>query len=251
MTCNPASILFTLSLAAVAPLLPAQQGAQQRMEPPHSERMNFAPGGTVRIDEPHGDVYVEGWDQPEVEVTIVKSMPYEYKRKHPEEVSKQLDGVGVVTERKSASEVTISTVRHGRANTDAVIIEYEIHVPRDSKLTIHRATGAVFVLGLTSDIEVECRRGDIQVMLRDTSGYSIDAATRLGTVLSDFEGATKRRRYRFGESYTAASAQPSPRIHLRMGFGGITIKAVPPEAYSSFSVTRADAESPSAGSQKR
>jgi hypothetical protein len=251
MNRNPASILFTLSLGATAPLLPAQQGTQQRIQPPHTEQMTFVPGGTVRIDEPHGDVYVEGWDQPEVEVTVVRSMSYEYKRKHAEEASKHLDGVRVVTERKSATELTISTIHPGRKNTDAVIIEYELRVPRDSKLTIHRATGSVFVVGLTSDIDVECSRGDIQLMLRDSSSYSIDAATKLGTVISDFEGATKLRRYRLGERYATASIQSSPQIFLRMGFGGITIKAVPPEAYSTFSAIRADAESLSAGSRNR
>jgi hypothetical protein len=251
MTCDPASILFALSLAAMAPLLPAQQGTQQRIEPPQTEQMNFASGGTIHIDESHGDVYVEGWDQPEVEVMVVKSMPYEYKRKHPEEASKHLDSVRVVTERKSATELTISTTHPGRKNMDAVIIEYEIHVPRESKLTILRATGSVFVIGVTSDIEIEYSRGDIQLMLRDSSSYSIDAATRLGTVISDFEGTPKLRRYRLGESYATASAPSSPRIHLRMGFGGITIKAVQPEAYSIFSAIRGDADSASAGSQKR
>jgi hypothetical protein len=244
-------VAITLSLAALAPLLPAQQGTQQRIEPPHTEQMNFAPGGAVRIDEPHGDVYVEGWDQAEVEVTVVKSMPYDYKLKHPEEASKHLDGVRVLTELKSATDLTISTMHPGSKNTDSVIIEYEIHVPRDSKLTIHRATGSVFVIGLTSDIEVECSRGDIQLMLRDSSAYSIDAASKLGTVISDFEGTTKLNRYRLGERYSTASGQSARRIHLRMGFGGITIKAVPPEAYSTFSVPRTDAESGSAGSRKR
>ena len=107
MTYKAVSILFTVSLAATAPLMLAQQGTQQRIQPPHTERLTFASGGAVRIDEPHGDVYVEGWDQPEVEVTVVRSMSYEYKRKHAEEASKHLDSVSVVTERKSATELTI------------------------------------------------------------------------------------------------------------------------------------------------
>jgi hypothetical protein len=237
-------VAITLSVAALAPLLPAQQGTQQRIQPPHTQLVNFAPGGAVRIDEPHGDVYVEGWDHAEVEVTVVKSMPYEYKRKHPEEASKHLDNVSVVTELNSATELTISTMHPGSRNTDSVIIHYEIHVPRDSRLTIHRATGSVFVVGLTSDIEIGCGRGDIQLMLRDSSEYSIDAVSKFGTVISDFEGTTKLKRYRLGERYSTgprASGQSAPRIHLRMGFGGITIKAVPPEAYSTFSAPRADA----------
>jgi hypothetical protein len=159
--------------------------------------------------------------------------------------------VRVVTERKSPAELTISTMHPGSKNTDAVIIKYEIHVPRESKLTIHRATGSVFVIGLTSNIEVECSRGDIQLMLRDSSAYSIDAASKLDTVISDFEGTTKLRRYRLGERYATANTQSPPGIYLRMGFGGITIKAVPPEAYSTFSAIRADADSASAGSRKR
>ncbi|HTB16451.1 MAG TPA: hypothetical protein VK752_33015 [Bryobacteraceae bacterium] len=248
---NPVSILFALSLAAIAPLLPAQQGTQQRIEPPHTEQMNFAPGGTIRIDESRGDVYVEGWDQPEVELTVVKSMPYEYKRKHPEEATKHLDSVRVVTERKSATELTISTKHARRRNTDAVILEYEIHVPRDSKLIIQHAKGSVLTIGLTSDINVECSRGDIQLMLRDSGSYSIDAATKFGIVISDFEGTTELRRYRLGERYATPSTHSSPHIFLRMGFGGITIKAVPIEAYSTFSGTRADTESLSAGSRNR
>jgi len=234
MTRKPVSILFALSLATTAPLLLAQQGPQQQSQPAHTERMDFAPGGTIRIEKSHGDVYVEGWDQPEVEVTVIKSMPYDYKPKQPEEASKHLDSVRVVTERKSATEVTISTTlpAHRRKTTGGVMIEYEIHMPRASKLMIHHATGSVFVIGVTSDMEVTCSRGDIQLMLRDSSAYSIDAATKLGTVISDFEGTTKLRRYRLGERYATASAQSSPHIRLRMGFGGITIKAVPPEAYS-------------------
>jgi hypothetical protein len=248
ISCNPASILFALSLAALVPPLHAQEGPQRRIEPPHTERMTFAAGGTVRVSESHGYVYVEGWDQPEVEVTVVKSMPYEYERKHPEEASAGLDSVHVAVERKSATELTISTTHPGRRNTDAVIIEYEIHVPRDSKLIMQHAKGSVFAIGMTSDINVECSRGDIQLMLRDSSLYSIDAVTKLGSVVSDFEGVTKLRRYRLGEHYTTPSTPSSPQIVLRMGFGGITIKAMPPEAYSAV---RANAERLSAGSRNR
>jgi hypothetical protein len=219
------SILFALCL--VAALLPSQQLAPQQSEPPHTERMDFATGGTIRIEDSHGDVYVEGWDQPQVEVTILKSMRYRYKPKQPEEATKRLESVRIVSERKSPTELTIAT-----KTTDGVMIEYEIHVPRDSKLVIHHATGSVFVIGVASDVDVTCRRGDIQLMLSDRRAYSIDATTRLGTVMSDFDGNTNLRRYRLGERYTATSGQASPQIRLRMGVGGITIKAVQPEGYS-------------------
>lgn len=224
MTRQTASIVLRLSMAAIAPLLLAQ-------EPPHTERINFAPGGTIRIEDAHGDVYVEGWDRPEVAVTILKSMPYGYKPKRPEEATKRLESVSIGTERMSATEVTIATKLPGKT-TGSVAIEYEIHVPRDSKLVIHHTVGSVLVMGVVSDIEVTCKRGDIQLMLRDSSVYSIDAATKLGVVTSDFDGTPELRRYRLGERYATASQQPGPHIRLRMGFGGITIKAVQPEGYS-------------------
>jgi hypothetical protein len=222
---KPASILFALGLAA--PALTAQQFAPQRSEPPHTERMDFSPGGTIRIEDSRGDLYVEGWDRPEVEITIAKAMPYGYKPKQPEVATKHLESVRIVSERKSPTDLTIATKK-----TDGVKIEYEIHVPRDSKLVIHHTTGSVFVIGVASDVDVTCHRGDIVLMLSDRRAYSIDASTTLGTVMSDFDGATNLRRYRLGEHYTTAGAQASPQIRLRMGVGGIAIKAVPPEGYS-------------------
>ena len=39
-----------------------------------TETVNFAPGGIVRITGSYGDVTVEGWEQPSVEVTLTKSL---------------------------------------------------------------------------------------------------------------------------------------------------------------------------------
>jgi hypothetical protein len=72
------------------------------------------------------------------------------------------------------------------------------------------------------------------LMLPETGAYSFDAKSKLGTVISDFEGTPRLRRYRLGESY-ANGRSPSSMIRLRAGFGGITIKAVPPETYAAGS----------------
>jgi len=122
----------------------------------------------------------------------------------------------------------ISTTRRKRKSS--VAMEYQIHAPRNTKFVIHHGTGSVSVSDISGDIDATCGRGDIMLMLRDSGSYSIDAQNKLGIITSDFDGLPRLRRYRLGERYATANS-PSSLIHLRMGFGGVTIKAVPPEAY--------------------
>jgi hypothetical protein len=81
------------------------------------------------------------------------------------------------------------------------------------------------VSNVIGDIEATNGSGDILLMLSDSGTYSVDAKSKMGTVSSDFEGATHVRHF-VGEGFARASQPPSHRIYLRMGFGGITIKKV-------------------------
>jgi hypothetical protein len=203
-----------------------------------TERVNFAPGGTIRVNGSYGVLKVEGWDRPEVEVTVTKSRPPFGESKTQDRDERRLESIHVVMNRDSPTLLTISTTlasRHGdwapplpSTTTNGVAADYEIHVPRDSRLVIHHRTGSVFVSDVTGDIEASGRRGDIVLMLPDSSTYSIDAKTRFGTVSSDFEGSAKSR-YLVGQRFARTIPSTSRRLYLRMGFGGITIKAVPPE----------------------
>ncbi|MDP8989823.1 MAG: DUF4097 domain-containing protein, partial [Acidobacteriota bacterium] len=202
-----------------------------------TERVNFAPGGTIRIDGSYGDLNVDAWDRPEVEVTVIKSLSYGYKHKPPDQPNTHLDGVRIVTERKSPMELTISTALPSRHSawtppfthhtTGGVGVEYEIHVPRDSRLAIHHGTGNVTVNGVMGDIDATARRGDILLWLPPDS-YSVDAKSKFGSVSSDLEGDALNQ-YLFGQRFTRVTPAPSHRLHLRMGFGGITIKEILPE----------------------
>jgi hypothetical protein len=237
MTRRVAMILSGLSLLGT---MLAVFGEEARLQPPQvstTKHVSFAPGGMIRINGSYGDLNVEGWDQPEVEVTVIKSMPHDYKPKRQDDAIKHLNGVQIVTERKSPTELTISTTlasRHGewvpplpRTTTGGVRAQYEIHVPHDSRLAIHHGTGSVSVSGVTGDIEASAGRGDIVLWLPPGS-YSIDAKTKLGNVSSEFEGAALSQ-YLVGQRFTHVNPPPSHRLYLRMGFGGITIKGILPE----------------------
>jgi hypothetical protein len=230
------SAVFLLSaLAVLLPVVEAEELKQPQVT--STERLEFAPGGTIHINGSYGSLTVEGWDQPAVEITVTKSLRFGGPTSQDQD-QPHVESIRVVTNRTSPTELTISTVRasrHGHwspllrsTTTNGVRLEYEIHVPRDSRLAIHHGTGLVSVSGVTGDIEASAGRGDIMLWLRPGS-YSIDAKTRLGVVASDLEGASVNQ-YLTGQRFTRVDPPPSHRLYLRMGFGGITIKGIFPES---------------------
>jgi hypothetical protein len=215
------TILF-LELGVLGMTLPLS-AAEQRVEVSKTERMSFAPGGIIRVNGSYGTLNVEGWDRPEVEIAVVKSTQKYYEPKRREKAVLLLERAQISAERVSDTELAISTHQDRKISVD-----YEIRVPRDSRLEIHHGTGQVLVANISGDIKATGLRGDILLMLPDTVAYSIDAKTKVGVVTSDFAGDLHKRRYLLGERFAGPSA--SHRLYLRMSFGGITIKSVPPPA---------------------
>jgi hypothetical protein len=201
----------------------------------HTEQVNFAPGGIIRVLNSIGSLNVEGWDRPEVEITVIKSMEHYYEPKQQEQAARTLERVHIVAEPRSDSELTISTIlprrlfAHLLGGKRGLMVEYQIHAPRNSRLVIHHGRGHVLLSNVTGDVEATSSGGDILLMLPDSGTYSIDARSKLGTVSSDFAGASHRR-HLVGSGFARATPPPSHRIYLRTGMGGITIKTVPMEA---------------------
>jgi hypothetical protein len=243
MTSKLAFVVVPLTILGMKLPVYGEGGIKQPPEKLTTERMNFAPGGTIHIEGSYGDLNVDGWDRPEVEATVIKTLPYGRKAKQSDQGAADLDRVRIVTEHKSPAEVTITTAlpsRHlpwtppfTRHTTGGVMVRYEIHVPRDSRLAIHHGTGYVSVTGVTGDIDASVGRGDILLWLAPGS-YSLDARTKFGIVSSDMEGDAHNK-YLIGESFTRDNAPPSHRLHLRMGFGGITLKEILPESQAASS----------------
>jgi hypothetical protein len=205
---------------------------QRPAQTAHTERVDFAAGGTIRLNDSFGDLYIEGWDQPAVEMTLIREIQ-DYNP--PKNVSERLDRVRFTTEHPSAGELTISTAipshnffRHPFGGKGDVDVRYELRIPRDSRLVIHHGGGNVLIDNVTGSIEATNREGDIAVMLPGPGPYSIDARSKMGTVISDFAGKAHVR-YFIGEALAGANEASHP-IHLRVGFGGITIKEMAPEA---------------------
>jgi hypothetical protein len=251
MRCRLAAALVGLRIGMTLPLLGADapdKGPKQSFEVSKTERVDFQPGGTIRLDNSYGYLTVEGWDEPAVEITVTKSTNRFYEPEPKEKAERRFKEIGVVAERRSDKEFAISTttpVRHNfissilpqrriivtlpKHSQRGVTVEYTVHVPRDSRLVVRHDNGYVWVSDVTGDIEVRSHTGDMIVALPDPGPYSIDARTRLGSVSSDFTGQARTlSQFLVGTHFTYASQAPSRRVYLRMGRGSITIKNGPP-----------------------
>jgi hypothetical protein len=222
---NKQAMVFGLGVLGAMHALPAaaevyEKGPKQSFEATTTERLPFAPGGIVRLDNSSGSLTVEGWDAPEVEITVVKSTDSFYEPSRRKRAEDLLAQVHVVVERRSDKELAISTkAKRG------VTVEYRIHVPRDSRLVVHHGHGYVWVSDITGDLDVHSHTGDMIVMLADRGPYSIDARTGLGSVSSDFTGKSRSRlsQYLVGSHFDYVTQPPKRRIYLRMGRGSIEI----------------------------
>jgi hypothetical protein len=233
--------MILVTVLAALPLL-----GDENLKPPAAsigtQSGAFAPGGTIRVNGSYDDLYIEGWDQARVEVSVTKFMPYEFDLahpQHPEHAAQNLETVQATLDRKSATEMDLTTtlpVRKGlvahfplSSKTNHVRIEYHVYVPRNSKLVIHHNVGLVSIAGVTGDIEAACHRGDIILWLPESGKYAIDAKNKLGKVSSDFPGAALAR-FLVGQQFKESASPPAQRLYLRMGFGGITLKPILPES---------------------
>lgn len=229
-----AVLIFGFSVLSVVPLF-ADTATTQPVEVTSTEHVSFAPGGTIRLKDSFGYLSVEGWDQSDVEVTVVRSMGYDPRPAR--QATQRMEGVHIVTAHGADNELTISTTRpahpsrfkHPFGTGREAVVEYRIRVPRNSHLVMDHADGYVSVTGVTGNIEASDRRGDIVLMLPDLAKCSIEARTKAGVVTADVPGAIHRK-HLMGENFSRGDASLTRRLSLRMGFGGITIKEIPPEA---------------------
>ena len=230
MSKGPIAVFGLAALIAVLPL--SSEGPKQPFEQSSTQNIKFAPGGTIRINDSYGHLTVEGWDEQEVRVTVIKSTNSFYDPSQEEEVAQRFEKIQIATERRSDNELAITTRLPSRNGTWApplrnrtklgIMLEYRILAPRDTHLVVKHDNGYVWVSDLTADVEVKSHTGDMIVALPDPGAYSIDARTRVGSVSSDWY-ARNRNQFLLGTHYAYSDNASKHRIFLRMGRGSITI----------------------------
>jgi hypothetical protein len=208
-------MLPKLSVIAICAALPLF-AVKQRVELITTEHADFAAGGLIHIEGSTGELNIAGWDQPSVEV-IATRYAFEEERDKAAATGK-LKRIEVVKMVASNGELTIATHRNERG----IHVDYQIMVPRNSRLAIHHHIGDVVVMDVGGDVDATNGAGDILVQLRDPDQYTIDARTRLGAIYSDFKDP--RHDGGIGERLVDAGKTPSHHVNVRVGAGGISIQ---------------------------
>jgi hypothetical protein len=216
----------------------AEEGPAQKVLVTHTERVSFPAGGLLQVKGSMGELTVEGWDQPDVEITTIKSTKDVFPSGDRQKATAELDKVKISVEHQSDGIVIATDVpRHHAAPAVGFEVEYRIKAPMNARLTIEHGDGEVHVDNLTSDIRVTVRKGQITLHLPQEGQYGIDAKSDLGGVVSDFPGQEKRLRWRVGHTLT----QETPtghHLYLRIGFGDIVLLKIPKVAMPGPPVTQ-------------
>jgi hypothetical protein len=223
--------LAIIGLGVSAALL-AIEGPPQKIQVTKTEHLDFPAGGVLRMTNSIGVVSVAGWDQPQVEITTIKTSRVAYPDSEREKASEELDKVHVTAELKG-QEVVIATdfPRHrdfppGNPFGHGVnfSLEYQIHVPRDARLVITgHDVGEINVDDLTSDIDVTLLQGEIMLHLPEDAKYAITAKVDFGNVNCDFPGVEKPTLSHMGHRWINEDSGGTHKLNLKVGYGDVVI----------------------------
>jgi len=188
-------------------------------------------GGILRIRNATGEVIIEGWDKPEVEITTIKSTQYEYLPDERARATAVLDRIRVTTE-LHGDELVVTTAfpRHRAFPPPSPVgkgpgfdLEYRIRVPRGIRLAIDHNNGEVHLADISGEVNVESLQGEISVLLPADTAPAIDAKSDVGSVTTDFPGKQTHLRWRLGQQLMREAPSTAQKLHLRVGYGDILI----------------------------
>ena len=192
---------------------------QERVDLVTTDRADVTSAGLIHIEGSTGELNIVGWDQPTVEVMADR---YTFEEKNKEKAAAKLKRVAVTTKASGTGELTIATVKHA----SGIHVDYQIMVPRTSRLLIRHHIGDVVITDVGGDIDAKAGAGDIVVQLPEMQRYAINAKTGLGNVYSDFNEArhTFVGRKLIQDASTGDAKGPSHKIDLHVNIGGISIQ---------------------------
>jgi hypothetical protein len=219
--------LLVISIVLALPLT-ADDRSKDKLSATRTERFNVPAPGAIRLENSFGEVEIDGWDRPEVEVTVVRSSEHLYDVKERAEAQRRLDSVQI-TAKQNGNDLVISTAYpplngfvHPLSRRSDIEISYRIQAARASKLIIDHNSGGVAVSNISGAIHATVINGQISLTLAAGGQYAIDARCTLGHVYSDFEGRDQSR-WVLGEKFDRQSTAPVTNLYLRVRVGDIMI----------------------------
>jgi len=207
----------------------AQSPAKERAKVTTTERVEFGMRGLIQVIDSFGEVRIEGWDKPEVELTVNKSTQKHYLPKDLAKGMKELERVKVAMERVGESSMLVinttypsrTPMRMMRGKTN-LRLEYTIRIPRTSRLMVKHDIGEVVIANVDGDIEATNRIGELRLDLPEANQYAVDARVKIGDVSSEFGPETQRQKL-LGAKLAGDPATSTRRLYLRVGIGEIQV----------------------------
>lgn len=219
--------LPVIAISVLSAALPAF-AARQRVDLVTTDHADLASAGLIHVEGSTGELNITGWDQPSIQIVTTRYTFAEERKK--EKANKRLKRVEPVKVTSGNGELTIAATHKLEPG---VHVDYQIMVPRNSRLEIQHRYGAVVVTNVDGDIDATERFGDIVVQLPEPEHYTIDAKCKIGTIYSDFNDP---KRHLAGERLVADSVSadakgPTRKVNLRVGTGGITVQKLDPVTF--------------------
>ncbi len=106
MTATKSASLLALAITVG---LQARDDHKQRIRTILSERVPFVTGGTLVLHNSFGEVNVEGWDEPTVEITVTKATNKKYDASEEYKGREHLDRIRVDIDKESDDRLVVRT----------------------------------------------------------------------------------------------------------------------------------------------
>lgn len=213
-------------------MLLASDYGKEYVEISKTETMAFPANGTLRLEHSTGDVTIEAWDQPGLEMTTTIRSLDQYPAADRAKEKEKL-GLVHVTSKRSGDELVITTdyPRHrafpwvdSLSTVTDFYLTYKIKVPRNAKLAIRHDDGEVHIDEVAGNVQARARQGLIELRVEaENMPPMIDAKSFTGTVNSDFDGTEKNQYLHFGHTYTEGTASAPQKLDLKISYGDIVI----------------------------
>jgi hypothetical protein len=178
--------------------------------------------GTLTIETRTGDIQVESWDQPRLEIDAEKVVEAR-DQKHAQPLYEQVQVV-LAGQDKQVLLRTLYPARrlwrpfHGESKLS---VNYHIHMPFDANLVLKCVDGDVRVSGLVGKQDVNVNYGDVEIDVPNLYRLrSLNARSLLGYVQSDLHGENSAG---WGRRIMFWNSNGDQDIKIRVRLGGVYV----------------------------
>ncbi len=195
----------------------------------HVDTVPMAAAGTVSVERTWGAVRVEGWDEASVKVRVSARAKSPVPAADAAAAQQDLDGFAARIVHASPSAVTITALSPGNralkrfGGRRGIALTYTISMPRTADLVLRHRVGSVEIVGLSSNVNVASRVGDVRISTPLGPTVAVTASATIGDVSIAHGGGVYRQRALVGRRYSDAPVGADRSVVARVRIGSVEI----------------------------